>query len=78
MAVKGSKSIARSKNDDLALLDELMASGKLKPVIEKRYTLNEVPAAIRDLEEGKTRGKLLVTIGHGNAAEIQSAGAVTA
>jgi NADPH:quinone reductase-like Zn-dependent oxidoreductase len=45
---------------DLELLSGLAQAGKLKPVIDKRYTLNQVPAAIRYLEGGRVRGKLVV------------------
>jgi NADPH:quinone reductase-like Zn-dependent oxidoreductase len=47
---------------DLALLRDLMAEGKLKSVIERTYPLSEVPEAIRHLETGRARGKVVVTI----------------
>ena len=45
---------------DLELLSDLAQAGKLKPVIDRRYTLQEVPAAVRYLEAGRVRGKLVV------------------
>ena len=47
--------IAKSSNEDLAVLSELMAAGKVAAVIDKRYTLSEVPEAIRYVEEGHAR-----------------------
>jgi NADPH:quinone reductase-like Zn-dependent oxidoreductase len=54
--------IAKSNQDDLALLGELIATAKLEPVIDRRYTLSEVPEALRYLEEGHARGKVLITL----------------
>jgi 2-desacetyl-2-hydroxyethyl bacteriochlorophyllide A dehydrogenase len=55
---------ARPNKKDLVLLKELLESGKIKPVIDRRYPLSEVPEAIRYLEEGHARGKVVITIGH--------------
>ena len=55
---------AKSNKKDLLLLKDLFESGKLKPVIDRRYPLSEVPEAIRYLEEGHARGKVVITIGH--------------
>jgi len=55
--------IAKSSQDDLTLLGELIATGKLKPVIDSRYSLSEAPDAVRYLEHGHARGKVLVTVG---------------
>jgi NADPH:quinone reductase-like Zn-dependent oxidoreductase len=38
-------------------MGELMQTGKVTPVIDRRYTLSEVPEAIRYLDEGHARGK---------------------
>jgi hypothetical protein len=54
--------LARPKNEDLATLRDLMAAGKLAPVIGQRYSLSEVPAAIRYLEAGHTRGKVVIVL----------------
>jgi NADPH:quinone reductase-like Zn-dependent oxidoreductase len=55
--------LAKSSEEDLAILRELMKDGKVKPVIDKRYSLSKVPEAIRYLEEGHARGKVVVTVG---------------
>ncbi len=54
--------IAKSSNEDLAVLSELMAAGKVAAVIDKRYTLSEVPEAIRYVEEGHARGKVVIAL----------------
>jgi len=41
---------------------ELIEAGKLTPVIDRTYPLSEVPEAIRHLEAGHTRGKLVITV----------------
>src|ERR1051325_5801936 len=46
---------------DLAILGDMMQSGKLKPVIDRTYKLSEVPDAIRYVEEGHARGKVIIT-----------------
>jgi NADPH:quinone reductase-like Zn-dependent oxidoreductase len=55
--------IAKSSQDDLSLLGELIATGKIKPVIERRYTLSEAAHAVRQVEEGHARGKVVITVG---------------
>jgi NADPH:quinone reductase-like Zn-dependent oxidoreductase len=53
--------IAKSSQADLALIGEFIAAGKLKPVIERRYSLSEAAEAVRHVEEGHARGKVIVT-----------------
>ncbi|HSK10071.1 MAG TPA: NAD(P)-dependent alcohol dehydrogenase [Vicinamibacterales bacterium] len=54
--------LVKPNGEDLALISELMAAGKVTPVIDRRYALREVPEAIRYLEEGHARGKVIVTV----------------
>jgi NADPH:quinone reductase-like Zn-dependent oxidoreductase len=54
--------LAKPSKGDLIILRELIATGKVKPVIDKRYTLSEVPEAIRYLEEGHGHGKVVITL----------------
>jgi NADPH:quinone reductase-like Zn-dependent oxidoreductase len=54
--------LAKPNKDDLALLRDLMQTGKVTPVIDRRYALSEVPKAIRYLEEGHARGKVVITM----------------
>ena len=48
--------------DDLQTLRELLEAGKLTPVIGRTYPLGDVPEAMRQLVEGHTRGKLVITV----------------
>ena len=54
--------MSKWNREDLTTLRELMESGKVTPVIDRRYTLNEVPDAIRYLEEGHARGKIVINL----------------
>jgi NADPH:quinone reductase-like Zn-dependent oxidoreductase len=53
-------------NKDLAFMIELIESGKVVPVIDKRYPLSEVPEALRYLGEGHAKGKVVITLEHNN------------
>ncbi|MDX6316026.1 MAG: hypothetical protein QOF44_5490 [Streptomyces sp.] len=48
--------------DDLAVLHELLESAKVTPVIDRTYELSDVADAIRYLDEGHARGKVVVTV----------------
>lgn len=50
------------KQEDVAFLKELIEAGKVVPVIDRRYSLSEVPIALRYLEEGHARGKVVITV----------------
>jgi NADPH:quinone reductase-like Zn-dependent oxidoreductase len=47
---------------DLATLKEMVEAGKIAPFIDRRYTLSEVPAAIRHLEQRQVRGKIAIEV----------------
>ena len=49
------------KTEDVATLKELIAAGKLKPVIDRRYPLSEVVDALRWVNDGHARGKVVFT-----------------
>jgi len=53
--------LARPNKDDLNVMQEFMKAGKVTPVIDRRYRLNEVPEAIRYLEKKRARGKVVIT-----------------
>ncbi|MGN6453320.1 MAG: NAD(P)-dependent alcohol dehydrogenase [Steroidobacteraceae bacterium] len=53
---------AELNRDDLGSLAELMQSGKVTPVIDKTYTLNDAAEAFRYVEQGHARGKVVVTV----------------
>lgn len=52
----------KPKLNDLKYLKELLETGKVVPVIDRSYSLDKVPDAIRYLEEGHARGKVVVTV----------------
>jgi NADPH:quinone reductase-like Zn-dependent oxidoreductase len=55
--------MADPSTKDLALLADMVQSGKIKPVIDRTYTsLSEIPDAIRYLEQGHARGKVVITV----------------
>jgi NADPH:quinone reductase-like Zn-dependent oxidoreductase len=54
--------IAKINKGDLTILSELMKAGKITPVIDRHYKLREVPEAIRYLEQGHARGKVVITL----------------
>jgi NADPH:quinone reductase-like Zn-dependent oxidoreductase len=51
-----------NEKEDMVLLAELYEAGKVVPVIDKRYTLSEVPEALRYLAEGQALGKVAITM----------------
>jgi NADPH:quinone reductase-like Zn-dependent oxidoreductase len=54
--------VAKQNRKDLILLKKLIESGKLTPVIDRTYPLSEVPEAIRYLEEGHAKGKVVISM----------------
>jgi len=54
----------QNNKEDLALLTELFETNKVVPVIDRRYSLSEVPEAFRYLEEGHTMGKVVIIMEH--------------
>src|SRR6266566_7020569 len=54
--------VAKSNQEDLVTLKELMEAGKMVPVIDRRYSLGETAEAVRYFEEGRTRGKIVITM----------------
>jgi NADPH:quinone reductase-like Zn-dependent oxidoreductase len=49
------------KAEDVATLKELIAAGKVKPVIDRRYPLSETVEALRWVADGRARGKVVIT-----------------
>jgi len=60
----GFMGIAKLNQKDLVLLKELLEAGKVKPLIDRRYPLSETAEAVRYLEEGHARGKVVITVEH--------------
>src|SRR5215218_6953727 len=54
--------VNKQNHEDMLVLKELIESGKITPVIDRTYPLAEVPEAIRYLEGGHARGKVVITV----------------
>ena len=52
----------KDPGDRLVVLKELIEAGKITPVIDRTFPLSEVPEAIRYLESGQTRGKIVIVV----------------
>jgi NADPH:quinone reductase-like Zn-dependent oxidoreductase len=48
--------------DDMATLKELIADGVVKPVIDRRFPLSQVVDALRWVDEGRARGKVVIDV----------------
>lgn len=57
--------MAESKLEDLQTLKEMCEAGKIVPVIDKRYPLEQTPEALRYLGAGHARGKVIVAVAEG-------------
>jgi NADPH:quinone reductase-like Zn-dependent oxidoreductase len=57
--------MAELNRESLATLQELVAAGQVTPVIDRRYPLSQATDAIDYLEQGRARGKVIVTL-HGS------------
>ncbi len=70
ISMTGSKKMgnlmAKPNKKDLAFMSELLETGKVVPVIDRRYPLSEVAEALRYLEEGHAQGKVVITLEHNN------------
>lgn len=54
--------IAKGNSNDLAALVELLISGKIRPIIGRRYTLSELPTALQHIASNHVAGKLVITV----------------
>jgi NADPH:quinone reductase-like Zn-dependent oxidoreductase len=53
---------AKPNQKDLVFMKELLEAGKVVPVIDRCYPLSETAEALRYLEEGHARGKIVITV----------------
>jgi len=58
--------LAKLNQKDLDIIGSLIAEGRVTPVIDRRYSLREVPDAVRYLEQGHARGKVIIDVDHGD------------
>jgi NADPH:quinone reductase-like Zn-dependent oxidoreductase len=54
--------MATLNQEDLATVRDLMAAGEVTPVIDRHFSLAEVPDAIRYSEQGHARGKIVIEV----------------
>jgi NADPH:quinone reductase-like Zn-dependent oxidoreductase len=73
ISMSGSKKMgnlmAKPSNKDLVFMTELLKDGKVVPVIDRCYPLSETAEAIRYLEEGHARGKVVITVAHAHGGD---------
>jgi NADPH:quinone reductase-like Zn-dependent oxidoreductase len=62
----GMMKTAKANKEDLVFIKELLETGKVVPVIDRCYPLAETAEAIRYLETGHARGKVVITVAHNN------------
>ena len=65
--------LATMTKEDLTILGDLMQEGKIKPVIDRRYRFGDLPEAIRYLETGHARGKVVISMEANGATAPASA-----
>jgi NADPH:quinone reductase-like Zn-dependent oxidoreductase len=54
--------IAKLTKDDLNVLRDLMQAGKVSPVVDRTYKLEQTQDAVRYMEEGHARGKVVIVV----------------
>jgi NADPH:quinone reductase-like Zn-dependent oxidoreductase len=55
--------MTKLSKEDLIMLGDLVQTGKIRPVIERTYKLDDAPEALRHFDAGHARGKLVITVG---------------
>jgi NADPH:quinone reductase-like Zn-dependent oxidoreductase len=59
--------LARPTKEDLTILRDLLRAGTVRPVIDRRYSLRDVPEALRYLEQRHARGKVVISVSDSDA-----------
>jgi NADPH:quinone reductase-like Zn-dependent oxidoreductase len=54
--------VPRENHEDMIVLKELIEAGKITPVIDRTYPLSDAPQAVRYVEQGHARGKVVISL----------------
>ena len=54
--------LAPVNRENLTLLSEMLTAGTLHPVIDRTYPFDQIPEAVRYVEEGRARGKVVIRV----------------
>lgn len=54
--------VSKENHEDLIVLKDLIEAGKIRPVVDRTYPLSEAPQAIRYVEQGHARGKVVIAV----------------
>jgi NADPH:quinone reductase-like Zn-dependent oxidoreductase len=54
--------VSKERGEDLRVLADLVEAGRLRPAVDRTYALADAPKAVRYVEEGHARGKVVVTV----------------
>ena len=54
--------LSTHSTDDLAVLSELIEAGRIRPVVDRVYPLEDAAAAVAHVESGTVRGKIVIAV----------------